>query len=70
MELPLGILAGLNRDLSRHKSPETLDWNLVRNKWVADEGDRRYVIMFCTGLGYLIGETKKVALGASMGLVE
>ena len=42
----------------------------MRDKWVADEGDRRYVIMFCTGLGYLIGETKKVALGASMGLVE
>ncbi len=57
MQLPKDILENLNLSLDRHKDPASLDWQLIRGRWTAKEGDRQFQVVEFEG-GYVIAETK------------
>ncbi len=64
MQLPKDILENLNLSLGRHKDPASLDWQLIRGKWTAKEGDRQFQVVEFEG-SYVIAETK--ATGYNVG---
>jgi hypothetical protein len=68
MKLPDEIMNGLNLAVSRHKHPDTLDWQLIRGVWTAIEGDRCFTILSDSQFGYVIAQTKSVAysIGADL----
>jgi hypothetical protein len=58
MQLPKDILENLNLAISRHKDPASLDWQLIKGKWTAREGNRQFQIIHDEKFGCVIAETR------------
>jgi hypothetical protein len=67
MQLPKDILDNLNLELSRHKDPAVLNWQLLRGNWTAQEGNKQSQIVEFKG-GYVIAERKATSYGVGVDL--
>lgn len=66
MKLPQDILSNLNLELSRHKNPASLDWQLVRGVWTASERSTTFKVVHDPKLGYVIAESKSHVMGVAV----
>jgi len=58
MQLAPAILENINLKVSRHKHPERLNWQKVKGKWQAQEGDKTFALIYAEGFGLVVSEIK------------